>query len=625
MRLERRWIKWIALGVVALFVAGTLLIAPAQAGRAVKSTYHALPSPVQSLVPDALEGLVGQGIDGVTQFFAFGNPDQLIMMDLRLKSSSLAPGAWGPNHTLTLEWFDLGHGVSYEVRAGHSAEPGGLDVSAGRVEEPTASITVPGDGEWFVRVKAFSGGTGGRTTSFGPFRIDSTIPPPPKLSPIPAPPGYTFSLAWTGVTDDSGVAGYQVEQLATGSLFQSVGQTGQLSWQEDQVGNGRYQYRIRAINGAGLLSLPSNVETVTINAPMKNPGAGSFRYGIHANYTSFIKIWDISNPDRYAKIDDVPTGLDPQYLASGWGFETNNQTLVQQTKALIGFERNTMKVAEKLFVWLFNYADYDSDKLNASLSSDAGALQSAGETFDRKKGICGDLATLYITMLRIAGVPARPVHGYLDNPSAGVGDFHVWVEVWVGASLKSGDPTDTRDDWMTVDVSGAGDPSDPEHAGYDPQDLMVYFGIFNPEYLALGLNADYSDSSWNSWAQFGWTKRSGDTSTASPFEARGNPVEIYSETKNLFFDTASRRRVLVDSGDEPPGREFREYFPDVKVVSKKRIDYGVELTGTPSSATIKVRYPSADAFGAVLPWQSVVFTIYQDSNASKTVAKQTVG
>ncbi|MBI2078041.1 MAG: hypothetical protein HYT80_06695, partial [Euryarchaeota archaeon] len=249
MRLERRFVKWIVLGVVALFVVGTLLIAPAQAGRGIKNSYHALPSPVRAVVPDALERFVGAGVDGVTQFFAFGDPGRLIEMDLRLKEANLAPGAWGPNHTLSLEWYPLGHGIEYEVRAGHSAVPGGLDVSAGRVKVPAATITVPGDGDWYVRVRSFSGSEGGRTTAFGPFRIDSTPPAAPQLSPISAPPGYTFSLAWTGVGDDSGIAAYQVEQLATGTLFQPVGRTAQLSWQEDQVGNGRYQYRIRAING----------------------------------------------------------------------------------------------------------------------------------------------------------------------------------------------------------------------------------------------------------------------------------------------------------------------------------------------------------------------------------------
>jgi transglutaminase-like putative cysteine protease len=466
-------------------------------------------------------------------------------------------------------------------------------------------VELPGDGEWFVRVRPMAGNDQGRATTFGPFRVDSTPPPAPGLQEILPPPGYSFSLSWSPVTDTSGIIGYDVERKIAGTGFSTVTRTTTLSHLEDQLGNGDYTYRIRAVNGAGTLSLPSNEQKVLVKAPMSNPGKGTFLYGIHANYTSFMKIWDISTPTKYANIDEVPSSIRNEYLGDGYGFEIANTTLTAKTREIVGNERNTLVIAEDLFVWLFDYADYDSGKLTASQRGDAGGLQSAGETYDRKLGICGDLATLYITMLRIAGVPARPVHGYLDNPGAGVGDFHVWVEVWVGVSLRSGDPSDTRDDWMTVDVSGISD--DP----FDVDALMVYFGIFNPEYLALGLNADYDDSSWNAWAQFGWSINPGMPNPQ--FVAMGKPKELAYEEKDLYFNPETKKRVLVEQDSDPP-QGFTMFFPDVKVVSKKRIDYGVNVNGTePVNATIRIRYPDADAFAAVLPWQSVIYTIYTNS------------
>lgn len=594
------------MGVAAFLLLGLVLIAPVQAARGVKASYHALPVPVKKAVPDAAEEAMGRAVDSVARFLTFGSRARLIQLDLRLLYSSVPPGGWGSNPRLTLAWTDLGNGIAYEIHAGHSREGNGVDVDLGRVAYSNATVVVPGDGDWYVRVRPFAGPEGGRESTFGPFRIDSSPPDPPNLGSIAPPPGYTFTLTWSKSTDTSGIAAYQVERLGSGSLFQVVARTTVTAYTEDQVGNGRYSYRVRAVNGAGLLSDPSNVEEVTIRAPMQNPGPGAFRYGVHANYTSFLKLWDISDPGKYARIDDVPEPIKQKYRGGGWGFEVDNQTLISKTRELVGFERNTLVIAERLFAWLFDWADYDTDKLNASLTSDATGLQSAGVTYDRRKGICGDLATLYITMLRIAGVPARPVHGYLDNPVAGIGDFHVWVEVWVGTSLRSGDPTDTRNDWMPVDVSGITGP-------YEPSALMIYFGLFNPEYLALGLDADYDDPSWNSWAQFGWTRRQG-PGMEPRFTAGGRPTELSFEVKNLFFNPQTKQRELVAPGEDPPTPEFRNYYPDVKVVSKKRIDFGVDLGGSaPINATIRIRYPVADAFAAVLPWQSVIYTIYENT------------
>lgn len=606
-RLSPRLYKWVALGVVFLLLFGWLLASPASAGRSAKATYHALPTPVRGLVPDSAEQSLGGGVDAITRFFAFGQPSRLINLDLRLVDSSVAPTGWSSSHTLDLEWTDLGDGIVYELRAGHGprAGTGGVDVTLGTFSNPKAKVALPGDGEWFVRVRPMAGGDVGRATSFGPFRVDSTAPPAPVLEPILPPPGYSFSLSWSPVSDTSGIAAYEVERKVGVTAFHSVGRTSSLSHLEDQLGNGAYTYRIRSVNGAGTLSLPSNEQKVTVKAPMTNPGKGSFLYGIHANYTSFMKIWDISTPSKYASVDEVPSSIKTAYLGDGYGFEVANSTLIAKTREIVGTERNTLAISEKLFIWLFEYADYDSGKLTASQRGDAGGLQSAGETYDRRLGICGDLATLYITMLRIAGVPARPVHGYLDNPNASVGDFHVWVEVWVGASLKSGDPSDTRDDWMTVDVSGISD--DP----FDVDALMVYFGIFNPEYLALGLNADYDDSSWNAWAQFGWSINPGMPNPQ--FVALGKPIEVGSEQKDLYFNPTTKKRVLVEANGDPP-QGYTMFFPGVTVVSKKRIDYGVNVNGTePVNATIRIRYPDADAFAAILPWQSVIYTIYSNS------------
>ena len=58
------------------------------------------------------------------------------------------------------------------------------------------------------------------------------------------------------------------------------------------------------------------------------------------------------------------------------------------------------------------------------------------EIFERRGGICRDMAHLGVTFCRALGIPARYTSGYL--PDVGVEgpvppmDFHAWFEVWLG-------------------------------------------------------------------------------------------------------------------------------------------------------------------------------------------------
>jgi protein-glutamine gamma-glutamyltransferase len=70
--------------------------------------------------------------------------------------------------------------------------------------------------------------------------------------------------------------------------------------------------------------------------------------------------------------------------------------------------------------------------------------------FDSKKGFCGHFASSYAMMMRVAGVPARIVTGYLGgewNPIGGYlivrqSDAHAWTEVWLeGTGWTRIDPT----------------------------------------------------------------------------------------------------------------------------------------------------------------------------------------
>lgn len=70
------------------------------------------------------------------------------------------------------------------------------------------------------------------------------------------------------------------------------------------------------------------------------------------------------------------------------------------------------------------------------------------ETLTLRSGSCRDIATLFVEGVRVLGIGARAVSGYLYDParnllgSSGAGSSHAWVDVFVpGAGWVAFDPT----------------------------------------------------------------------------------------------------------------------------------------------------------------------------------------
>jgi transglutaminase-like putative cysteine protease len=546
-------------------------------------------------------------VDDAVKFFSFGDPDKLIGADLSLVAADPPPHRWHGEPLLRLAWTDLAHpSIRYDVYVGRDGTPLTQATLVDTVDGARANVPVDGDGSYTVWVRPRTH-QDGRVTSFGPFLVDASPPPVPLLSAPAAPPGYRFSLSWTESTDLSGIQAYELQRRRGTSGWTVVVQANVRDALEDQIGNGQYEYRVRAINGAGVPSPWSAGAAVLVQAPMQNPGAGRLTYGLHANYTGFLHLWDLSDPGRYVTVDQAPADVRAEYLGAEPAIETDNATLRAIVAGVVGNERNTLKIAEALFIYLFDAVDYDRDK---SQDPDS-RLQRAGETLDRGRGICGDLAVLYVTLLRIAGVPARPVHGYLDNALSGIGGFHMWVEVYVG-------PNSDARPWMTVDVSGV-------TGTFRPENLFPYFGIFNPDYLALGNEQNYdrfSDGQWNTWARFRYVS----TPNNRPKIVDDTHVEDYeSEHGRLFFDAETKRTAYKACVNPNPNRPedpcpsesplpgFSRYY-GVKGLSKKRIDYGARLESPPPQCLkVDLRYPGTDTHGAVVADQSAIYQVYTTS------------
>lgn len=64
----------------------------------------------------------------------------------------------------------------------------------------------------------------------------------------------------------------------------------------------------------------------------------------------------------------------------------------------------------------------------------------AAEAFAGGQGVCQDYAHVFISLCRLAGIPARYVAGMVP----GEGATHAWAEVWLDGQFVGFDPTENR-------------------------------------------------------------------------------------------------------------------------------------------------------------------------------------
>lgn len=104
-----------------------------------------------------------------------------------------------------------------------------------------------------------------------------------------------------------------------------------------------------------------------------------------------------------------------------------------------------------------------------------GVQTNAQEAWDQKSGVCQDFSHLGVAMMRVLGLPARYVSGYLfpdqdaEPGDAAVGESHAWVEYWAGS-------------WVGIDVTNRTEPG-LRHVvvghGRDYGDVLPHKGIYH--------------------------------------------------------------------------------------------------------------------------------------------------
>jgi hypothetical protein len=97
--------------------------------------------------------------------------------------------------------------------------------------------------------------------------------------------------------------------------------------------------------------------------------------------------------------------------------------LIKTVQTIVGSETNPLIKARKIYYWIAQNVAYHSEEEYCTIPSFSQAC------FDRRRGDCGIQSTLFITMARIAGIPARWQSGWETKPDDL--SIHDWAEMYI--------------------------------------------------------------------------------------------------------------------------------------------------------------------------------------------------
>jgi transglutaminase-like putative cysteine protease len=126
-----------------------------------------------------------------------------------------------------------------------------------------------------------------------------------------------------------------------------------------------------------------------------------------------------------AKVQPLPADFPgDQFLAERPPHWVFSPKLKQTVAQIIGPETNPLAKARKIFHWVDANIRYNAEEEYSIIPS------FSEHALARRRGDCGIQASLFITMCRAAGVPARWQSGWQTIP-AGNHNMHDWAEIYV--------------------------------------------------------------------------------------------------------------------------------------------------------------------------------------------------
>jgi len=150
-----------------------------------------------------------------------------------------------------------------------------------------------------------------------------------------------------------------------------------------------------------------------------------------------------------AKTQPLPANWKDAYLGERLPHLAFTPEIRRQTAQIVGAETNPLTKALKIFRWVSANVPWNAE-------DEYGIIPSlAVKGFTARRGDCGVQNSVFVTMCRIAGIPARWQSGFETKPQENWG-MHDWAEIYVAPW-----------GWLPADASyGVQDSKDPRIADF---------------------------------------------------------------------------------------------------------------------------------------------------------------
>jgi hypothetical protein len=143
----------------------------------------------------------------------------------------------------------------------------------------------------------------------------------------------------------------------------------------------------------------------------------------------FKLVFDYVSYAYYPKLDEARVQpLPPDWNNANLGERPPHIVFTSEMRkevaGIIGTETNALAKARKIFRWVSANVPWNAEDEYCIISS------FATKGFTARRGDCGIQNTVYVTLCRIAGIPARWQSGYETKPGENWG-MHDWAEIYI--------------------------------------------------------------------------------------------------------------------------------------------------------------------------------------------------
>ena len=171
-----------------------------------------------------------------------------------------------------------------------------------------------------------------------------------------------------------------------------------------------------------------------------------------------------------ATMDDPTRGTAPGFLEGG-DLTKPDAAIKKQAKILAKGSSNDLETVARIAGWIHESIEYDRSYSQDKEDKQVGAVMKSG------RGTCDELSHLFISMARVAGIPAREVSGLaFTGESWG---FHSWSEVRLGSRWVPVDATSLE--IGLVDATHIAFARDDDDASFSQSIRSLQTGSFSIE------------------------------------------------------------------------------------------------------------------------------------------------